>query len=140
MLPTLKFVIFNSQKMGVDFNGFSMNFQRWNYAILTGNYHLLCICSIFFQFVLKDDCFGKVKAWSWKIYVRSLNIERVKALQSSITFFATRCKSFFLETPVTRWTSVLSIFQIMVITTHETGKTNITINWGDRKLILKSKH
>ena len=52
LLPNLKLVNFNSQ-MRVNFNRFSINSQRWKYAILTGNFYLIRICSIFLQILQK---------------------------------------------------------------------------------------
>ena len=44
--PKLKFVNFDSQ-MGVNLNGF--NSELWKYAISTGTFYFILICSIFFQ-------------------------------------------------------------------------------------------
>ena len=48
----LTFVNFNSQ-MKVNFTRFSMNSHAWKYAISTGNFYLIRICSIFLQILHK---------------------------------------------------------------------------------------
>ena len=55
-----------------------MNFQRWKYAISTGNLHLTRSC-LFFSQVSSKRLFQKAKAWSFRLF----NTERVRALQSS---------------------------------------------------------
>ena len=48
LIPKLKFVNFDSQT-GLNFNRFSLNFQNEKNAILTGNFYLIRICSLFLQ-------------------------------------------------------------------------------------------
>ena len=77
----------NSQ-MEVNFKRFSMNSRRWKCATSTGNFYLTRICSLFLKFY-KNEYIQEVKAWYSRLmknYFCRLNIECVRALQSSITF------------------------------------------------------
>ena len=52
LLPKLKFVDLNSQ-IGLNFNRFSINTQRWKNPISTRNHNLIRIFSILLQILQK---------------------------------------------------------------------------------------